>query len=76
MNNSDNTKEVSPIVNMSWLSYLAQYFKVLFYVGLMFDASFSVMHIFFDEFAATMLAVLVVYLMYDSVIRPKICLPK
>lgn len=76
MNNSDNTKEVSPIVNMSWLSYLAQYFKVLFYSGLTFSTSFSVMHIFFDEFAATLLSVLVVYLMYDCVIRPRICLPK
>ena len=79
MNNSDNNK-VKNTTNSGqlaeWITGLIRYFGLLLYVGLLFNVSFSITHIFFDEFAATMLAVLVVYLMYDLEVRPKLCLPK
>lgn len=73
MNNSDNN--VKNTTNSSWLAEwitgLIRYFGLLLYVGFMFNVSFSVMHIFFDEFAATLLSVLVVYLMYDLEVKPR-----
>lgn len=73
MNNSDN--KVKNTTNSGWLAEwitgLIRYFGLLLYVGFMFNVSFSVMHIFFDEFAATLLSVLVVYLMYDLEVRPR-----
>lgn len=81
MNNSDNNKVGSTATSNSgwleeWITGLIRYLGLLFYVGLLFNVSFSIMHIFFDEFAATLLSVLVVYLMYDLEVRPKLCLPK
>lgn len=74
MNNSDNNK-VKNTTNSGWLAYFVaeciRYFRILFYVGAVFWPSFSIMHIFFDEFAATLLAVLVVYIRYDCVVRDK-----
>lgn len=79
MDNSDNNK-VKNTTNSGWLAEwitgFLRYLGLLFYVGLMFNVSFSIMHIFFDEFAATLLSVLVVYLMYDLEVKPKRCLPK
>lgn len=79
MNNSDNNK-VKNTTNSGWLAEwitgLIRYLGLLFYVGLLFNVSFSITHIFFDEFAATLLAVLVVYLMYDLEVKPKRCLSK
>ena len=78
MNNSDN--KVKNTTNSGqlaeWITGLIRYFGLLLYVGLLFNISFSIMHIFFDEFAATLLSMLVVYLMYDLEVRPKLCLPK
>ena len=78
MNNSDN--KVKNTTNSGWLAEwvtgLIRYFGLLLYVGLLFNVSFSIMHIFFDEFAATLLSVLVVYLMYDLEVKPKRCLSK
>ena len=78
MNNSDN--KVKNTTNSGWLAEcitgLIRYLGLLFYVGLMFNVSFSIMHIFFDEFAATLLSMLVVYLMYDLEVKPKRCLSK
>lgn len=80
MNNSDNNNKVKNTTNSGWLAEwitgLIRYFGLLLYVGLLFNASFSITHIFFDEFAATLLAVLVVYLVYDIEVRPKLCLTK
>lgn len=73
MNNSDN--KVKNTTNSGWLAEwitcLIRYFGLLLYVGFLFNVSFSITHIFFDEFAATLLAVLVVYLMYDLEVKPK-----
>lgn len=78
MNNSDN--KVKNTTNSGWLAEwitgLIRYLGLLLYVGFMFNVSFSIMHIFFDEFAATLLSVLVVYLGYDIEVRHKLCLPK
>lgn len=79
MNNSDNNK-VKNTTNSGqlaeWITCLIRYFGLLLYVGLLFNVSFSIMHIFFDEFAATLLSMLVVYLMYDLEVKPKRCLSK
>lgn len=79
MNSSDNNK-VKNTTNSGWLAdfieHIIKYFRVLFYAGTVFWSSFGIIHIFFDEFAATLLAVLVVYLVYDIEVRPKLCLPK
>ena len=73
MNNSDN--KVKNTTNSGWLAEwitgLIRYFGLLLYVGFMFNVSFSIMHIFFDEFAATLLSVLMVYIMYDLEVRPR-----
>jgi hypothetical protein len=74
MNNSDNNK-VKNTTNSGWLADFIEecirYFRILFYAGAVFWPSFGIMHIFFDEFAATLLAVLVVYIRYDCVVRDK-----
>lgn len=74
MNNSDNNK-AGTTNNSNWLADFIteciRYLVLLFYAGLLFNVSFSIMHIFFDEFAATLLAVLVVYLRYDYSVRDK-----
>ena len=73
MNNSDN--KVKNTTNSGWLAEwitgFLRYLGLLLYVGFMFNVSFSIMHIFFDEFAATLLAVLMVYIMYDLEVRPR-----
>lgn len=73
MNNSDN--KVKNTTNSGWLAEwitgLIRYFGLLLYVGFMFNVSFSIMHIFFDEFAVTLLSVLMVYIMYDLEVRPR-----
>lgn len=73
-NISNNNKVAIGIIN--YLVDIVKYIAVLLYFSFMFWVSFGFFTVFFDEFAATLLSVLMVYISYDSVIRPKLCLPK
>ena len=74
MNNSDNNKATTNSSSTKFADFIEhtiRYLGLLLYSGLVFWSSFGLLHIFFDEFAATLLAVLVVYLIYDREVRTK-----
>ena len=73
-NISNNNKVAVGIIN--YLVDIVKCIAVLLYFSFMFWVSFGFFTVFFDEFAATLLAVLMVYISYDNVIKPKISLPK
>ena len=69
-NISNNSKVTVGIIN--YLVDIVKSIAVLLYFSFIFWASFGFFTIFFNEFAATLLAVLMVYISYDNVIKPKL----